>query len=284
MLALAGVRHIAGGSGERILLTGPSGCGKSTLTRALAEALDVPWLLIDVTMLSEQNWQGTDISDHLEALYDRHGARAEESVIVLDEVDKLCVRDAERSSKDYRIGKQQSLLPLLGTGSEIPLMNGQRVRPDRMLILMAGVFDGLPAGTAGPGDLVRLGLMHELVERMGRIIRLRPLPTSELMAVLRAGLSSTAVAFRLFGYFLEVPDAVLAYVASRLRSGDEAGPRSGIAWLRSAADRLLVRLLDEAAPIGTIVVLRPDDVLVPRKRSERESGEHGGRSPPDPMV
>lgn len=274
MLALAGVRHIGGMGGERLLLVGPSGCGKSTLARALAEALGVPWLLIDVTMLSEQNWHGADLSAHLESLYDEYGRDADHAVIVADEIDKVCTAEMTQASKDYRLGKQQSLLPLLGFGSEIPLSGQTPARSDRMLILMAGVFPTLPPGLVSPGDLLRLGLMHEIVERMGAVIRLDPLEIPQLVRVVRAGLLPAVRAFEKYGFELEIADATLAYVASRVLRGDDAGPRSGVAWLRAAADRLLIRLLDDAAPTGATVCLRPDDVTVPPHR--RSGGQSDG--------
>ena len=280
-LSLAGVRHVAGMSRQRLLLVGPSGCGKSTLTRALAETLLVPWLLIDVTMMSEQNWAGGNLSDFLSTLFREHAARSARAVVVLDELDKVCAAGFERTSREYRIGKQQSLLPLLGTGSEIPIPGDIKLRPDHMLVIGSGVFAGLPPGPVGPGDLLRLGLMHEIVERMRSVIRLEPLPMEALMEVLRAGMREAGITFRRFGWALEVPRETLVYVASAVARGDdEAGPRSGVSWLRAAADRLLVRMFEQSAEPDTLGVLHPDDVRIPRRRpADPESGGGAGRPP-----
>lgn len=270
-LSLAGTRHLAAiqaGSvtgGARILLIGPSGVGKTHIMTTLADVLAVPLRRVDATMLAQQNWQGTQITDHLQALYDEHGpAVGQHAIILLDEIDKVCARDSTGSSRDYQLGRQTSLLPLVGVGSEIPLKGGQRCRPDGMFIVMAGVFAGLPPGLVGPGDLLRLGLMHELVERVGSIIRLEPLPLHELVHVLRAGLSEHVETYRHFGYVLEIDAETLSYVATCLASRvDEAGPRSGISWLRAGADRQLCSLLEGEVPPGIRVTLRPDDVTIP---------------------
>lgn len=263
ILSLVGTRHLAGAQGQRLVLAGPSGVGKSTLSRSLAEVMAMPWKLIDVTMLAEQNWQGAQLTDYLQALWDENApAEAARAVLVLDELDKICVGETEGSSRSYRVGKQQTLLPLLGTGSAIPLASGHSVKPDSMLIIMAGVWRGLPPGPVGADQLVALGLLHEIVERLGPVIRLEPLRMPQLVQIFRKGLEQTVDTYRRFGYVLEVQESTLCYVASAvLQSG--AGPRSAVTWLRRGGDLLLIRLLEEGAPPATLVRLSPDDLEVP---------------------
>lgn len=264
-LALAGTRHLVGIEGQRLVLIGPSGSGKSTLARTLATTLGVPWRIIDVTMLAEQNWTGPQITDHLDALFSKHGSAANRAVLLLDEIDKICVEGMERVSKDYRIGKQQTLLPLVGVGSELPLPGFNQCKPDGMLIIMAGVFAGITAHQVGPADMLRAGLMAEIVERMGPLIRLHAPSRDVLVEVLRRSAARCAEAFRLFGYSLEVPEETLRYVAAAVASDAAAGPRTGMSWLQGSADALLVKHLEQGSAEGTRIMLNPDSITLPTR-------------------
>ena len=275
-LALAGTRHLAGVEGQRLVLIGPSGSGKSTLARTLAEALGVPWRIIDVTMLAEQNWSGAQLTDHLDALQTEHGHNAARSVLVLDEIDKICVSEMERTSKDYRVGKQQTLLPLLGTGSELPIGGLKQFRPDALLIIMAGVFPQVTADRVSPADLLHVGLMSEIVERMGPVIRLHPLSKKVLAQVLSRTAERCVSAFRLLGYDLMVPDATISYLAAAVAADEAAGTRSGMSWLQASADAMLVSLLERQAPQGTCCTLYPDSLALPPAGKRRKRGESTG--------
>lgn len=278
-LALMGAQHLVGAVRQRAVLVGPSGCGKSTLMRALANALRVPHVVVDVTGLAEQNWRGYDLSDVARDLYERADgslARMHEAVVVLDEIDKLGLRHAEGPGKDYRLGKQQSLLSLLGGGLEIRfgLEGDDRSMSwmaDRTLIVGAGVFDGLPrSDPVSPGELIEWGLIPELVERFGSVIRLSPLEGAELVEVLRTGLLEVEEMFYAFGYDVRFTDQAVAYAARSVgNSGREAGPRSAMSWLRSAAERGLLRLLHARADEGTTWTVTPDDLKVPARTSSR---------------
>lgn len=272
-LALMGAQHLLGAARQRALLVGPSGCGKSTLTRALAEALEVPHVIVDVTGLAEQNWRGYDLSDVARDLYERSDdslARMHKAVVVLDEIDKVGLGQAEGAGKDYRLGKQQSLLSLLGGGLEIRFGLGGDDRSlswmtDQALLVGAGVFDGLPtSGPVSPGELIEWGFIPELVERLGSVVRLSPLEGKELIQVLRSDLDEVAKMFDAFGYRLEFTDEAVSYVARAVeRSGGSAGPRSGVSWLRAAGERGLVRLLHAKAQEGSTWMVTPDDVRIP---------------------
>lgn len=276
LLALLGTQHLLGsraGPPVRAVLVGPSGSGKSTLVRALAESLRVPFAVVDVTELAETNWSGLQIADVLGDLWrqaDGDTDRFQRAVIVLDELDKVATGTAVGVSLDYAIGRQRSLLPLLGAGPLRLAPPGARDRTvtwdsQHALIVSAGVFDGLPRDRrVTPTDLQRLGLMHELVERLGRVIRLAPLGASELAAVLRAGLRSTEGLYQRFGFRLRVTDEACALVARAVAEGRlDAGPRQAVTLLAAAAQERLLTLLNAGAAGGSVVALTPDDVALP---------------------
>lgn len=281
-LALMGAQHLVGATRQRALLVGPSGCGKSTLMRALADALRVPHVIVDVTGLAEQNWRGYDLSDVARDLYDRADgslARMHKSVVVLDEIDKVGLGRAEGAGKDYRLGKQQSLLSLLGGGLEIRFGLGGDDRSlswmaDEALLVGAGVFDGLPpSDPLSPGELIEWGLIPELVERLGSVIRLPPLKGDRLVRVLRSGLAEVEEMFSAFGYRVEFTDQAVSYTARAVEEGQgNAGPRSGASWLRAAAEKGLIRLLHARAEAESTWWVTPDDVRIPQAISRQQPG------------
>jgi len=253
-LALAGLQHMLGVPGQRLVLVGPTGCGKTTMCEALADALEVPSVHVDVAELAETNWRGRDMSDWIAALHHRADGderRMRRAVVVLDELDKAGVGDHDRASWSYRRGKQESLLSLLGGGT----VSYGDARDERSrswsareaLVVGAGVFDGLPPGPLGPAELVSWGLMPELASRMGTFLRLEPPGPVEVREILWRSLQPVAGAYAAVGGQLSLSEAALDEVTA-LASDEASGLdlRSAGRVLRSAAEEGLVKILEEA--------------------------------------
>jgi ATP-dependent protease Clp ATPase subunit len=224
--------------------------------------------VIDVAELAETNWAGHTLADALGALYraaNESVPNMRRAVVVLDEVDKTSTHGLETSSLAYRIGKQTSLIPLLG-GAPVAVRIGDTNAPtvtwraDRALIIAAGTFSMLGFdGAVTPERLVRAGFMPELVERFGEVLTLEPLTGAALRRVLGRGLLDTRELFALYGYRLAVSPEALDYAAARIRSG-RFGPRSALAWLRAAAHRGLLELIDRDANADVEWRLTPDEL------------------------
>jgi|SRR5665213_302503 len=293
-LALVAAQHTAVKSGGRVLLVGPSGCGKTTLARALAASMSLPSVLIEAPEFSETNWEGTNLADVMGQLYsdsvDMLGAGAnrgmaamdlmQRSVVIIDEIDKITSAGwGSPSSREYRRGKQQSLLPLLGTGTLNFRISKQGptvpFKAEGMLIICCGVFDGLPDRNIASRDLVALGLMPELVDRMGSIHRLRPLATSQLTTIISAGMTAVSDTVSAFGYTLEVLPETLIYAAQLVQQGI-GGTRAATSWLRVAAESRCLAMLDQHTPEGSSCIITPDDLVGARV------ARRGRRPPPDP--
>lgn len=279
------MRHVLGANGQRLTLIGPSGVGKTTMARSLAEILGLPRMLIEVGNLAETNWKGRTIRDHLATLHGRAAENArlgdmDRAVVFLDEIDKVQTPEGEgASSQSYHKGKQQSLLAVLGGDQKIwysPSGEEPFTEPwssSSALVIAAGVFDGLPGEPPTPQDLVEWGMMPELVERMGQLIRLQPLDREQLTEVIRREASDLADTFRTCGYQLRITRSALNGVAERIRRcGEKAGPRSGATWLRQSAIDGLIRLLEEDASPGTELRLTGSDLDLPATRPERTIG------------
>lgn len=271
-LALMGARHLHSGGRQRALLVGPSGVGKTTIGIAMAEALECPAVVWDVSVSAEVGWSGISVSDVLAEMYRAHDGDLNwlsRTVLIADEIDKLAIRGAQGSSREHRAGQQKSLLGLLGGGVPTRFQaEGDRgrtlaVRTDHMLILGLGAFHGLPED-AGAGDLVRYGFSVEFASRFPVILTLSTPGPDQLVPILHREIAGALAGAAEFGFAIEVPEAVLRYVARGVcDAGPEVTPRAGAGWLISTVDAALLRLIDLEAKPGTRIRLSPDDVPVP---------------------
>lgn len=271
-LALMGARHVHVGGRQRVILVGPSGVGKTTIISALARAVGCPFLAWDVSTSSEAGWSGVDTNNAFAALYqecERDVERMETAVVCLDELCKIAIRDSTGVAREHRRGQAKSLLVLAGGGVPIRFPeHGDRgasvaVTTDNMLIVGSGAFEGL-APDPTPGDLVAYGFSVEFAGRFSQILKLASLEPAHMVTIYRRAVEEAVMTSREFGFDIEVPDAVLQYVAHAVADGGEhVTPRAGMGWLQAAVDSALLRLLDLGARHGASCRLQPDDVPIP---------------------
>jgi len=303
-LALVVTQHIvAPESAQRLVLIGPSGSGKTTAALALSECMKRPCVRINVEDITATGWSGTQLGDCLADIDAQavtlatrgHGSFEDlraESIVILDELDKIATSKHEGASWSHQIQKQQSMLGLLAKNGQIVSGSDSRgpvaartLKTDRMLIIGCGVFDGLPSDRdPTPENVIALGFLPELVERMGSLHRLKPLPPEALIDVFKEGLEPVCEHFHAFGYNLDVTREACIY-AGQLVSQGHGGPRSGVTWLTAAADGGLLALLKAEAPAGDCFTLTPDDIRVAVRRSEPPTAgsEDDAGSPPSPV-
>lgn len=142
---------------SNIIMVGRTGTGKTLLARTIAKMLDVPFAIVDATVLTEAGYVGEDIESILTRLLvncDYDVKRAETGIVFIDEIDKIA-RKSDNPSITRDVsgeGVQQGLLKLLeGSKVNVP-PNGGRKHPEQKMIevdtsnilfICGGAFDGI---------------------------------------------------------------------------------------------------------------------------------------------
>lgn len=142
---------------SNIIMVGPTGTGKTLLARTIAKLLDVPFTIVDATVLTQAGYVGEDIESLLTRLLqvaDYDVEKAERGIVFIDEIDKIARKgDNPSITRDVSgEGVQQGLLKLLeGSVVNVPPQGGRKHPEQKMipvdtkniLFICGGAFDGI---------------------------------------------------------------------------------------------------------------------------------------------
>ena len=181
------------------LLVGPSGCGKTLIAKTMAEVAKVPFVRIDATSLVVRGYRGGMHTEHIVDLLlssaKGHESIANRGIIFLDEIDKLASTENDWELATHHV--QNELLSVIDGAdffyeSDHEDYGRTKFSFKDVLFIFGGSFERKWTDVLIRDDLVSFGLIPELANRMGTIIKMEPNSADVLIQMIRPAVEEYA--------------------------------------------------------------------------------------------
>jgi ATP-dependent Clp protease ATP-binding subunit ClpX len=208
-LSVAAYNHFKRMSGSKIkksnvILIGPTGCGKTYLVSNLARILGVQFLSSDATQFTASGYSGKSTESLLSEIYDiceNNKKKAQQSIIYIDEIDKIKKNSTSSGPDVNGLGVQQSLLKLL-EGSDVSFASkgsitgehDSNLNTSNIMFICSGAFVGLQDTTIK--SLVDFGMIPEFLGRFSVITQLQDLTLIDYKKILTDSKGSILNSFK----------------------------------------------------------------------------------------
>jgi len=267
-------------SKNNLLITGPSGSGKSLLISSVAKFLDVPFVSIDATTLTEAGYIGQNVDTIItRLLVEAEGDldRAERGIVFIDEIDKIAVGRSRNTNNEGRVSGIQSALLKMVEGSRIPISLNPDKRPtgrsfevhtDKILFICGGAFVGLDEIVANrlkkksnlgfsssnnqlatnleneytTDDFIEFGMIPEFIGRFALRTFTRELSESELVEVMTAVKNSILEEYK---FYFNVDNIELLFTKDFIEAvaSRAKNNKTGVRGLRTICEKVMMNHL-----------------------------------------